>query len=66
MHLYLAVTRTRACAVGPLFARVRGRACLCYACWFARRQVPWSMLLDVVAVSECASRRLRFILPDVA
>ena len=40
MHLYLAVTQTRACAVCRRFVRVRGRACLCYACWCARRRVP--------------------------
>ena len=68
-YIYRAVTRVRACVVrrsnvlecvGPKYDDAN---VLVYACWFARRQMPWSSLEGFVRTAGCTLRRL--CLPEV-
>ena len=63
------MTRARACVVRRLnvlecvSTMTRMFSNLFYACWFARRQMPWSSLQGFVRTAGCTLRRL--CLPEV-
>ena len=68
-YIYRAVTRARACALCCVSFQCVGMCkyddanVLFYACWLARRQMPWSSLQGFVRTAGCTLRRL--CLPEV-